>query len=85
MVNYTKMSNRKSVSAPSEDFGEVTVGQDIPNGPARYLLVGTAGTATLMKTDGTTVADVPLQKGYNPLVVRQVVSLGTAADVFYCV
>jgi len=84
MTNYTSMRDRNSINAPSEVFAEITEGENIPNGPARYLLVGTAGTATLVREDGVEVEDVPLQAGYNPLVTKQVKSLGSAANVFYC-
>ena len=83
MVAYSNRRDRLSANAPSEIYSPITSGADIPDGPARFLLVGTAGTATLVRHDGTVVADVPLQKGYNPLVARRV-TLGTAADVFYC-
>lgn len=55
---------------------------DIAGGPARALLVGTAGTANLMDEFGNITADVPLQAGYNPLNVRQVRTGGTADDIW---
>lgn len=55
---------------------------DIAGGPARALLVGTAGTANLMDEFGTTTADVPLQQGYNPINVKQVRTGGTADDIW---
>ena len=50
---------------------------------SRSLLVGTAGTATLVYGSGATAEDVPLQQGYNPLggVVR-VATGGTADDIW---
>lgn len=83
-MGYKTLRDRNSVNAPSETYRPVVLGEDIPDGPARYLLVGTAGTATIVRGDGEVVADVPLQAGYNPLVVKRVVSLGTAVDVWYC-
>lgn len=82
--NLRTRKDRLSVNAPSEQYYPVVVGEDIPDGPARYLLVGTAGTATLVRADGVEVANVPLVAGYNPLVVKQVKALGTAANIFYC-
>jgi len=55
---------------------------DLPDGVARALLVGTAGTANLQDEFGTTTTDVPLQAGYNPLNVKQVRTSGTADDIW---
>lgn len=52
---------------------------DLPGGVCRGLLVGTAGLANLMDVDGNVRTGIPLQQGYNPLVVRQV-RTGTAAS-----
>lgn len=54
----------------------------LPGGKCRGLLVGAAGTANLMEQDGTIRTNVPLQQGYNPLIVRQVRLGGTAADIW---
>jgi hypothetical protein len=55
---------------------------DLPNGKCRGLLVGTAGTANLADADINITTAVPLQAGYNPLVVRQVRTGGTASDIW---
>lgn len=55
---------------------------DLPEGPCRGLLVGTAGTANLMELDGTVRTNVPLQAGYNNLVVKQVMLGGTADNIW---
>jgi hypothetical protein len=55
---------------------------DLPDGICRALLVGTAGTANLMDATGATLADVPLQQGYNPIAVQQVRTGGTADDIW---
>jgi hypothetical protein len=47
----------------------------------RALLVGTAGTATVITANGSTATDIPLQAGYNPIQVSKV-TLGTASDVW---
>lgn len=52
---------------------------DLPDGPCRGLLVGTAGSANLTDIDGVDCDAVPLQAGYNPLVVARV-RLGGDAD-----
>lgn len=54
-------------------------GDDLPDGPCRGLLVGTAGTANLTDLDGIERDLVPLQAGYNPLIVARV-RLGGDAD-----
>lgn len=48
----------------------------------RGLLVGTAGTATVTDADGNSVANIPLQAGYNPLQIQKLTALGTASDVW---
>jgi hypothetical protein len=55
---------------------------DLPGGPCRGLLVGTAGTANLVQEDGTERANVPLVAGYNHLVVRRVKTGGNAANLW---
>lgn len=66
--------------APANDLIPATPGVEFS--VCRSLLVGTGGTATLVMASGETRTDVPLQVGYNPLRITQVVSLGTAADVW---
>jgi len=58
------------------------VGSDIVGGVCRGLLVGTAGTATIVDADGNTCTDIPLQAGYNPIQVRKITSLGTASNIW---
>lgn len=53
-----------------------------PSQHTKALLVGTAGTATLVMSTGETRTSVPLQQGYNPLWVVQVKNAGTAADIW---
>lgn len=48
----------------------------------RGLLVGTGGTADIIMRDGRVCEDVPLQAGYNPLQIKALTALGTAADVW---
>ena len=48
----------------------------------RALLVGTAGTATVIDWGGATATDIPLQAGYNPISVRRVLTGGTASDIW---
>ena len=55
---------------------------DLPNGVARGLVCGTAGTANLMEEDGTVRTNFPLQQGWNPMVVRQVRLGGSASDIW---
>ena len=65
----------------AQKIAAVVSGQDFADGACRSLLVGTAGTATVIDFDGNTLTDIPLQQGYNPLRVRRV-TLGTAANVW---
>lgn len=66
-------------SSPSCKVVEVASG--VPFDTCRSLLVGTAGTATVIDADGNTATDIPLQAGYNPIRVTKV-TFGTAADVW---
>jgi hypothetical protein len=70
--------------SPAKALRKVTgaIAGDLPEGPARGLLVGTAGTATFKDGTQTTCTDVPLQEGYNPLGVAGGLTLGTAANVW---
>ena len=83
MALYDSLRAALRRADPAEEYAPVTKADaDLPDGPARGLLVGTAGTANLMETGGTIRAAVPLQKGYNPLIVRQVRTGGTADDIW---
>jgi hypothetical protein len=55
---------------------------DLPGGRCFGLLVGTAGTANLQDAASNTLADVPLQAGYNPIAATQVRTGGTADDIW---
>ena len=48
----------------------------------RALLVGTAGTATVIDATGATCTSIPLQAGYNPISVQRVNNTGTASDIW---
>lgn len=70
---------------PALDYVPVTADDatDLPNGICRGLLVGTAGAATLIDANGDTRTAVPLQAGYNPLIVKRVKATGlTAANIW---
>ena len=76
-------SSEADKSSPAELYIPVTKADtDLPGGICRGLLVGVAGTANLQQMDGTIRTNVPLQQGYNPLVVKQVRAGGTAADIW---
>lgn len=76
--------SKLELSRPSGNFPKVTKSDtvDIPGGPTRGLLVGTAGTATVIDATGATRTDVPLQAGYNPLRVKRIKTGGTADDIW---
>lgn len=70
-------------SAPADDYVLVSkADEDLPDGPCRGLLVGSAGSANLQTADGGTRTNVPLQQGYNPLICKQVRTGGTASDIW---
>lgn len=55
---------------------------DLPDGVCRCLLVGTAGTATILDAEGNQTTLVPLIAGYNPIMVRRVFNTAlTAANI----
>jgi hypothetical protein len=69
------------LDSPGRKVVAVSSGVDLPDGPCRCLLVGTAGTATVIDIEGNSSTDIPLQQGYNPIRVTKV-TFGTAADVW---
>jgi hypothetical protein len=70
------------VLGSSRRMYKITKGTSFPNGACRALLVGTPGTCNLTDGDGTTQTDVPLQLGYNPIIVNSIQSGGTADDIW---
>lgn len=76
------MSSITSASAPARTILKLTKGQDLPNGIARGLTVGTAGTANLMDADGNACDNFPLQQGYNPICISALAAGGTADDIW---
>ncbi len=50
--------------------------------PCNGLLVGTAGTATVVTAAGNTRTSIPLQAGFNPIRVKQVTNTGGASDIW---
>jgi len=69
------------MDAPATKIVQVVSGSDFADGPCRALLVGTAGTATVVDAEGNTATNIPLQTGYNPIRVSKV-TFGGAADVW---
>lgn len=72
------------LSSPARQLLSVTKSDtaDIAPSACRALLVGTAGTATLIDWTGATLANVPLQQGYNPIMVRRIKTGGTADNIW---
>lgn len=67
----------------SKIIGPLSAGASVlVGGTCRALLVGTAGTATVLDADGNTCTDIPLQAGYNPIQIQKLTALGTAANVW---
>lgn len=72
-----------SLMAPAQNIAPVTKGAaELTNGVCRSLLVGTAGSANITTPDGTDLDAVPLQQGYNPIMVSKVRAGGTATDIW---
>ena len=70
-------------SAPADAIVPVTKADEpLPGGTCRSLLVGTEGTANIVDGQGEARSNVPLQKGYNPIVCQQVRLGGTAANIW---
>jgi hypothetical protein len=71
-------------TAPAESVIPVTKSDDtdLAPGPCRALLVGTAGAANIIDGAGETRTNVPLQQGYNPIVVQRVLTGGDADDIW---
>lgn len=55
---------------------------DLPDGPCRALLVGTAGTANISDLTETIRTNVPLVVGYNPISCVQVRTGGSADNIW---
>lgn len=72
------------LAAPAWKFVPVAKNDDadLPDGPCKGLLVGAGGTANLVQQDGTLRENVPLQQGYNPLIVARLMAGGTASDIW---
>lgn len=69
------------LDSPASKIAQVTSGVALAAGTCRAILVGTAGTATVIDAEGNTSTNIPLQVGYNPIRVSQV-TFGTASDVW---
>lgn len=74
----------RALTAPAGTLRLITKSdtQDIANGVCRALLVGTAGTATIIDADGQESQNVPLQQGYNPIGVQRIKTGGTADNIW---
>lgn len=55
---------------------------DLPNGPCRSLLVGTAGAATINDAYGQKQVSVPLQQGYNPIGIARLWTGAGASNIW---
>jgi hypothetical protein len=77
-------SHNGGLSAPASRIVPVTRDDDhdLPDGICRALLVGTAGTATIVDASGAEREGVPLQQGFNPVGVARVKTTGTAANIW---
>lgn len=74
---------RPHPTAPARGARKVTKADaDLPDGIARSLWVGTAGTANLVDATGSLCTSFPLVQGPNPIAVSQVKLGGTADDIW---
>ena len=55
---------------------------DLPDGVAKGLLIGTAGTLNVKTENGNIRTALPVIAGYNNIRVSQVRTGGTATDIF---
>jgi hypothetical protein len=53
---------------------------NLPRGSTRGLLVGVAGAATVIDSQGNIVTGIPLQQGFNPISVSRVFATGLTAS-----
>ncbi|MBR0903360.1 hypothetical protein [Bradyrhizobium liaoningense] len=74
-------SYRPALDSPASKIAAIVSGTTFAAGTCRALLVGTAGTATVVDAEGNTATNIPLQVGYNPIRVSKV-TLGTASNVW---
>lgn len=83
-INFgTDTSIRDLQTTPSRRLVPVTLADsDLPEGTCRGLMVDTAGTLNLMDAEGNIRAAVKVQKGFNPIAVRQCRTGGTAQDIW---
>lgn len=74
----------RGIAAPAASIAPITKSDtaDVPGGSCRAVLCGTEGTANLIDATGVLRTGVPLQKGYNPIGVRRVLTGGTAANLW---
>jgi ABC-type proline/glycine betaine transport system permease subunit len=71
------------LTSPAQSLLKITKADAVlAKGVCRALLVGTAGTANIVDAGGATWTGVPLQQGYNPLMVQRVLTGGTADDIW---
>jgi hypothetical protein len=77
-------SHNGGLNAPASRLVPITPDDDndLPEGVCRALLVGAAGTATLIDASGAERTAVPLQQGFNPIGVRRVKTGGTATNLW---
>jgi len=78
------LSSAQAVKLDGFAGHNVLCGPGGPGGPGMpyALWVGTAGAADLIDGYGDVMANFPLLAGYNPIVVSELTSLGTAANIW---
>jgi hypothetical protein len=61
---------------------KLTKNVKLTNGPCRALAVGVAGTINYTDFQGITHSDFPVTVGYNPIMIKALLSGGTADDIW---
>ena len=77
-------SYSSGLTSPARSLVQVTKSDTVDLAPSacRALLVGTAGTANLIDASGAQLTNVPLQQGFNPIMVRRIMTGGTADNIW---
>ena len=73
----TSQESRPAAKVVSVTASDTT---NLPDGPCRALLVGTAGDADIVDASGVLRSTVPLQQGFNPMQVIRINSTNLTAS-----
>jgi len=74
---YASMGPARAVVAISKNDST-----DLPDGICQAFVAGTAGTLNFIDAYGNTVTNFPAQVGYNPIMLKRVLTGGTADNLW---